>query len=145
MERRAALKQVNLVASDMKATRDFYERLGVEVAQTGTIWDEHHCAASAVEGFDFDIDSNEFATKWDTGWAPGRTGALLTFAIESRGAVDEIYNDLTGAGYESEQAPLDAFWGSRFAIVRDPDGNSVGLMSPMDDAHRSEGPTPGEW
>jgi catechol 2,3-dioxygenase-like lactoylglutathione lyase family enzyme len=145
MERRAALKQVNLVVRDMKASRDFYERLGVDVATTNTVWDEHHCNASAVEGFDFDLDSAEFATKWDAGWPEGKAGAVITFAIESRAAVDEIYDDLTSAGYEGEQPPVDAFWGARFAIVKDPDGTSVGLMSPSDDAHRSAGPTPGQW
>jgi uncharacterized glyoxalase superfamily protein PhnB len=145
MERRAALKQVNLVVRDMKAARDFYERLGVEIAKTNTEWDEHHCNATAIAGFDFDLDSNEFATKWDRGWPEGRAGVVITFAVESRAAVDAIYEDLTGAGYEGEQPPWDAFWGSRFAIVKDPDGTSVGLMSPRDDEHRSAGPTPGDW
>lgn len=28
----------------------------------------------------------------------------------------------------------DAFWGARYAIVQEPDGNDVGLMSPHDPA-----------
>ena len=32
----------------------------------------------------------------------------------------------------SQQEPYDAFWGARYAIVEDPDGNAVGLMSPID-------------
>jgi hypothetical protein len=35
------------------------------------------------------------------------------------------------------QVPYDAFWGARYAIVADPDGNEVGLMSPRDDDRRS--------
>ena len=52
--------------------------------------------------------------------------------MNSRDAVDEIYEDLTAAGYTGEQRPYDAFWGARYAIVNDPDGNSVGIMSPID-------------
>ncbi len=38
--------------------------------------------------------------------------------------------ELTAVGYRARQPPFDAFWGARFAIVADPDGNDVGLMSP---------------
>jgi uncharacterized glyoxalase superfamily protein PhnB len=34
------------------------------------------------------------------------------------------------------QRPYDAFWGGRFAVVADPDGNEVGLMSPIDERRR---------
>lgn len=49
------------------------------------------------------------------------------------------------AGYRGRQRPYDAFWGARYAIVDDPDGNGIGLMSPVDDEHRSwpPGPAPG--
>ena len=51
----------------------------------------------------------------------------------SRGVrgVDEVYADLTEAGYAGLQPPHDAFWGARYAIVEDPDGIAVGLMSPI--------------
>jgi uncharacterized glyoxalase superfamily protein PhnB len=50
--------------------------------------------------------------------------------------VDEIYADLVGAGYLGQQEPVDASWGARFAVVEDPDGNAVGLMSPVDAQRR---------
>jgi hypothetical protein len=44
------------------------------------------------------------------------------------------------------QPPFDAFWGARYAIVADPDGNDVGLMSPIDESRRTwppeESPAP---
>jgi predicted enzyme related to lactoylglutathione lyase len=36
--------------------------------------------------------------------------------------------------------PWDAFWGSRYAIVADPDGNHVGIMSPSEPKRRYQGP-----
>ena len=41
---------------------------------------------------------------------------------------------LTAAGYRGCEPPYDAFFGARYAVVEDPDGNDVGLMSPIDAA-----------
>ena len=35
---------------------------------------------------------------------------------------------------------MDTFFGARYAIVADPDGRSVGIMSPIDPARRSAPP-----
>ena len=52
---------------------------------------------------------------------------------------------MTEAGYISEQQPYDAFWGARYAVVQDPDGNPVGIMSPIDPDRRSQqSPPPSE-
>ena len=53
-------------------------------------------------------------------------------ALASRDAVDTRYAELTGDGCVGRQPPYDAFWGARYAIVQDPDGRDVGLMSPID-------------
>jgi uncharacterized glyoxalase superfamily protein PhnB len=62
---------------------------------------------------------------------------VLGFRVASREAVDEVYAELTGAGYAGLQPPLDAFWGARYAIVEDPDGVAVGLMSPISPDYKS--------
>jgi hypothetical protein len=54
----------------------------------------------------------------------------------SREAVDELYAKVTAAGYTGRQRPYDAFWGGRYAVVGDPEGNDVGLMSPIDPDRR---------
>ncbi len=41
-----------------------------------------------------------------------------------------------------QQDPYDAFWGARYAVVSDPDGNGVGIMSPPDPAMRTAPPEP---
>jgi uncharacterized glyoxalase superfamily protein PhnB len=48
---------------------------------------------------------------------------------------------MVGAGYRGLQEPYDAFWGARYAIVEDPDGRHVGVMSPSDDEHRTAPPS----
>ena len=51
---------------------------------------------------------------------------------------------VTGAGYRGQQPPYDAFWGARYAVVEDPDGNAVGIMSPSDPDRRSMARPPGQ-
>ncbi|HTO09677.1 MAG TPA: VOC family protein, partial [Myxococcota bacterium] len=57
---------------------------------------------------------------------------VLTFHVPAREDVDRIHGKLTGLGHRSSQPPFDAFWGARYAIVEDPDGTHVGIMSPSD-------------
>jgi len=47
---------------------------------------------------------------------------------------------MTGAGHRGLREPHDAFWGARYAILEDPDGIAVGLMSPVSDDKRSAPP-----
>ncbi len=67
---------------------------------------------------------------------PASAKVVIGFSLPTRQAVDERYVELTAAGYAGRQPPFDAFWGARYAIVADPDGNDVGLMSPIDESRR---------
>jgi catechol 2,3-dioxygenase-like lactoylglutathione lyase family enzyme len=138
---RPVLDQVNLVVRDMAATADFYRRLGLTLPDQGP-WNSYHRSAEMPDGIDFDFDSADFAPKWNEGF-PGlgeRGVVVLGFRVKTRDAVDRIYAELTGAGHRSQQEPYDAFWGSRYAIVEDPDGNAVGIMSPMEERFRGAPP-----
>ena len=126
---RPILDQINLVVKDMDASMAFYRRLGVELPEYQPEWDAHHRSAKIGGGLDFDLDSAVFASQWNEG-SRGPT-CVVGFKVSSSEAVDALFADLTGAGYTGQQAPYDAFWGARYAIVQDPDGNPVGLMGPI--------------
>jgi uncharacterized glyoxalase superfamily protein PhnB len=130
--------QLNLVVSDMAAAMAFWRRLGLspEVTPGGA-----HAVADLPAGLHIEWDTAEFAAQWDSG-SPGALpgSTVFGFAVATRQAVDQMYADLTAAGYRGRQLPYDAFWGSRYAIVEDPDGNPVGFMSPMEDEYRSRPP-----
>jgi catechol 2,3-dioxygenase-like lactoylglutathione lyase family enzyme len=137
------LDQINIVVRDMPAAVAFYRQLGVEIADTMAEWEPHHRPiASTREGIDADLDSAAFAQKWNAGWPPDRAGVVIGFRVESRQAVDALYAAVVGAGYRGQQPPYDTFWGARYAVVEDPDGNAVGLMSPIDEAARTAPPDP---
>jgi catechol 2,3-dioxygenase-like lactoylglutathione lyase family enzyme len=128
---------LNLVVHDMDASLDFYRRLGVvaddETASGG------HVQLRMPGGFSLELDIADMARLWHAGFRadPASGKAVIGFALPSRQAVDERYADLTDAGHLGRQPPFDAFWGARYAIVADPDGNDIGLMSPMDESRRT--------
>ncbi len=138
---RIRLDQVNVVVRDMDAMAAFYGRLGLDLDGGTPEWAPHHRNTGPRDGVDFDLDSPAFATVWDEGW-PGGAGIVLCFRVDDRADVDVLYTDLTSAGYAGQQEPYDAFWGSRFAVVTDPDGNAVGLLSPRDPSRRHPTPPP---
>jgi catechol 2,3-dioxygenase-like lactoylglutathione lyase family enzyme len=131
------LDQVNLVVRDLPAAVDFYRRLGLVIPDRGP-WDTYHRSAESTGPIDFDLDSTEFATKWNEG--SSGTAVTLGFKVSSRDEVDRLFAELTGAGNKGQQSPYDAFWGARYAIVEDPDGNPVGIMSPIDADRRTAPP-----
>lgn len=148
-EARAKLSQLNIVSRDLAASIAFYRQLGVEIPEA-SIWrtksGAHHASANSgatEEEIDLDFDSMDFARIWNAGWR-GRTDlagrVVVGFSVTSRATVDAIYADLTSAGYRGLQMPYDAFWGARYAVLEDPDGVAVGLMSPISADKRSPPP-----
>jgi uncharacterized glyoxalase superfamily protein PhnB len=139
----AIFNQVNLVVKDMAATLTFYRRLGVEIPEAG-VWKTpsgiHHVAIGPAGGVDIEFDSHALARRYNRGYEAERGRVLLGFRLPSRDAVDALFDELVTHEHQALQPPYDAFWGARYAIVEDPDGNPVGLMSPSDDAHRSAPP-----
>jgi len=139
--RRAVLNQINLVVGDIRASAEFYRRLGVDVPlpppDSGAA--PFHATCGLANDFDFDLDTPRFAAIWNKSWA-GRTDlagrTVLGFGVETRDGVDAVYAEMTAAGYRGLQPPYDAFWGARYAIIEDPDGAAVGVMSPVDPEKR---------
>jgi len=132
-----AFDQINLIVENMDATIAFYSRLGL-CAPPASVWPPgsgaRHTEVAMPNGVRLEFDNHEMVRIWHPDWIPrdGVTRAVLGFSLPSREAVDARYAELTSAGYFGRQPPHDAFWGARYAIVQDPDGNHVGLMSPKD-------------
>jgi len=136
--RHAILNQLNVIAGDMPRSIDFYRRLGVQIREP-TEPAPFHANGTAAGGFRLEFDSPEFAEVWNRSWA-GRTDLqgriVIGFHVESRENVDRTYQEMTAAGYRGLAEPFDAFWGARYAILEDPNGIAVGIMSPVDPNRR---------
>jgi len=129
---------LNLVVRDMSASLDFYRRLGI-AAPEGEDAAGAHVQLRMPGGFSLELDTAESAQLWHAAWRadPAGVSVIVGFSLATREAVDQRYAELTSAGYAGRQPPFDAFWGARYAIVADPDGHDVGLMSPIDESRRS--------
>ena len=143
-----ALEQINIVVRDMKRSLAFYRLLGVTIEESRgdewTEWAAHHTNGVTSNGVRVEFDSVAFARQWNPGLDEARLGSavLPMFHVASREDVDRVHGRVTSAGHRSLKAPEDAFWGARYAIVEDPDGNSVGIMSAIDDSMRRPAPPP---
>ena len=132
LEDRPVLDQLNLVVKNMDEIAAFYEHLGMDLAQSPPGWQAHHRNTEPAPGLHFDLDSSAFAATWNEGWPPDHHGVVIGFRLSTRSGVDDLFARLIEAGHEAQQHPYDAFFGCRYAVVQDPDGNAVGLMSPRD-------------
>ena len=142
------LDQVNIISGDLQRSLDFYRLLGAVFPRplpnsSGQLF---HVNSEPHDGARLELDSAEFAPVWNAGWA-GRADLqgriVLGFRIATREGVDQRFNSLTSASYRELQPPFDAFWGARYAIVEDPDGIAIGLMSSIDPARKT--PPPKDW
>ena len=134
-----AFSTISVVARDPAASIAFYRVLGLDLEDhSGDEGDIVHITVRGTKPADLDIDSQNLAELYNAGARTGRSrGVVLGVSVESRREVDDLYAALTAAGHEGLQPPWDAFWGARYAVVADPDGNDVGLMSPIDDDRRT--------
>jgi catechol 2,3-dioxygenase-like lactoylglutathione lyase family enzyme len=121
------LNAIGIVVSDMAASIRFYRQLGLDVPETP---DEGHVDTFLPNGVRFMLDSEETVRSFRPEWTR-ETGNQLSLAFEcsSPAEVDETYARVTAAGFESEKEPWDAFWGQRYAQLRDPDGVPVDLYA----------------
>src|SRR5262245_48952604 len=136
-----ALEQINIVVRDMQKSLAFYRLLGVSIEEPGpgwTEWARHHQNGTTSNGVRVDFDSVAFAKQWNPGLDEAKLGSAVIpiFHVSSREEVDRVHARVTAAGHRTHKAPEDAFWGARYAIVEDPAGNSVGIMSSIDESKR---------
>jgi len=128
---------VHLAVADMAEAMDFYGRAGLAVPEGAS--ELPHVEIEFDGGAHVAFSTPMVMAMYDPAWrgpSPS-TATVLQFRLPSRGAVDEMYAALTGAGYRGHIAPIDAFWGNRYCEVDDADGHAVGFHSPTDESMRT--------
>jgi uncharacterized glyoxalase superfamily protein PhnB len=121
-----------MAVADMGRTLAFYRRLGVDVPADAD--KEPHVEVTLPGGVRLAFDTVETIRSFDPSWQPPASGSArmsIAFLCDTPAEVDAVYADLTGAGHEGHLPPWDAFWGQRYASVRDPDGNGIDLFAPL--------------
>lgn len=121
---------IGMIASDMAATLAFYRMLGLDIPTKADT--EGHVEVALPGGIRLMWDTVEIVQSFSE-WEPPTGGHRISvaFLCDTPEAVDAKYRDLMAAGHRSHVAPLDAFWGQRYATVLDPDGNPVDLFAAL--------------
>jgi len=125
----AELNAIGIAVSDMARSIRFYRVLGLDVPETP---EEGHVDAFLPNGIRFMLDSEDVIRSFMPDWTR-ENGNQVSLALEcaSPAEVDEVYERVTSAGFESEKEPWDAFWGQRYALLIDPDGVRINLYAPL--------------
>lgn len=121
------LNAVGIVTSEMARSLEFYRQLGLDVPDTP---EAGHVNIEISDGILLMIDSEAEIRSFRPDWQ--RTAGnqfALAFQCESAAQVDEVYARMTAAGFQGDKEPWDAFWGQRYAQLRDPDGVPVDLYA----------------
>jgi uncharacterized glyoxalase superfamily protein PhnB len=116
---------VGVIVEDMPKAVEFYRRLGVAIPDDSE--NQQHVEVR-MGGMTFFLSTKTINARWD----PARTDItgsgyrmILEFYLNSREAVDAKYAEMTGHGYNSHIAPFETPFKMYFAMVDDPDGNTI--------------------
>jgi len=121
------LDAIGIVSSDYARTRAFYGLLGIEFGEG-----DDHVEATMPNGLRLMLDTEDVIRSFAPDWNRATGNQLaLAFACDSPTEVDEVYARVVAAGFHGEKEPWDAFWGYRYAQLRDPDGVPIDLFAAL--------------
>jgi catechol 2,3-dioxygenase-like lactoylglutathione lyase family enzyme len=123
---------IGIVVADMPKSLAFYRELGFEFPDDAD--QQEHVDMTLPSGLRVAWDTVEtirsFLPEWEAPSGDSRVG--LAFLCDSPAEVDAVYERLVSKGHSGTKEPWDAFWGQRYAVVDDPDGNGIDLFAPID-------------
>ncbi len=124
------LYMVGIGVQNMSKSLDFYRRLGLALPEGGE--DQEHHEVKMKGEMTFFLDTRNIPSDNPELAGSGVKGALLEFYLEKRAAVDAKYKELIDSGYQSFHTPFVTPFGIYFALVNDPDGNTILLSGELD-------------
>jgi uncharacterized glyoxalase superfamily protein PhnB len=124
------LDAFGIPVSNMARAIAFYRKLGLNFPEGAE--NEGHVEAQAG-GVRYMLDSEDVMRSFDPDWHRPTDGHLVggAFRCASPEEVDRVYTELLEAGGSAHKEPWDAFWGQRYAQVKDPDGTVIDLYAPL--------------
>ena len=125
------LDMVGLVVRDMQASLTFYRELGLNIPSVPD--GERYVDYAFPNGLRLSWNDINMIREIDPEYVePVGQRVGVAFLCDSPGDVDIRYTRLIDKGYQGSKAPWDAFWGQRYAVVIDPDGNAIDLFCPLE-------------
>jgi predicted lactoylglutathione lyase len=132
---------LGVIVQDMQKSLEFYRRLGLAIPEGSE--EKTHVEVKMGNGLTFFLDSNP--SRWDPSFvkkdnraaaASNSYPTILEFYLKSQEAVDTKYQELTSFGYQGYRAPYKTSFGMYFAMVNDPDGNTILLSGDLAESER---------
>jgi catechol 2,3-dioxygenase-like lactoylglutathione lyase family enzyme len=120
---------MGVVVSDMARSIAFYRLLGLDFPEGSD--GEGHVEAQLPGGMRYGLDTEDVIRSFDADWQRDVGGGA--FRCESPEEVDRVFAELIEAGGSAHKEPWDAFWGQRYAQVKDPDGTVIDLYAALPD------------
>jgi uncharacterized glyoxalase superfamily protein PhnB len=120
-----------IVVSDMPRSVAFYRQLGLDFPDGAE--DQEHVEAALPGGMRYALDTEDVIRSFDPDWRRPAQGHVSggAFRCESPDEVDRVFRNLLHAGATAHKEPWDAFWGQRYAQLKDPDGIVIDLYAPL--------------
>ncbi len=123
------LNALGIVSSDLARSIRFYRLLGLDFPEEEG---QSHVEAVLPNGVRLMLDSEDVVRSFRPDWQRVTGNQLaLAFECESAAEVDAAYAQVVEAGFAGEKEPWDAFWGQRYAQLRDPDGVPVDVYAAL--------------
>jgi len=123
------LDLIGIVVENMAHSLAFYRQLGLDLPADAD--SQPHVELALPGGTRLAWDTIETIQSFLPDYQrTGSSGISLAFRLETPAEVDTTYEKLIAAGYDGHKAPWDAFWGQRYALIHDPDGNNIDLFAP---------------
>jgi uncharacterized glyoxalase superfamily protein PhnB len=116
---------------DMARSVAFYRKLGLDFPEGAE--NEQHVEAPLAGGMRYALDTEEVMRAFDPEWKRPTGGHAVggAFRCESPEEVDRVYRELLAEGATPHKEPWDAFWGQRYAQLKDPDGTVIDVYAPL--------------
>jgi len=117
-----------LLVKDIEATASFYKLLELDIE----VVSESFARATWGDGPLLEFGTPELTASYDANAQLTNSRSSNTIGIEysHSSKVDAVYTRAINAGHVGHIAPCDPPWQARFAIIKDPDGNQIGLHGP---------------
>jgi uncharacterized glyoxalase superfamily protein PhnB len=123
------LDAIGIVVTDLARAVAFYRLLDLPFPDPGG---DDHLEVTTASGVRVMLDSEALIKGFVADWVEPRGQRVgLAFRCASPADVDARFQAVVDAGFDGAKPPWDAFWGQRYAQVRDPDGNKVDLFAPL--------------
>jgi predicted lactoylglutathione lyase len=121
---------IAITSSNLKEAAKFYELLGFKFNDFGE--DEKHIEpVTKNDEVRLMIDSKDLIEELNGNKPSSPNHSTFAILCDSSDEVNQLVSKIKSNGYEIVKEPFDAFWGQRYATIKDPDGYMIDLFASL--------------